>query len=309
MAKGYSYYLPIEQAKGRFYMRKHFTNNFQNITEQQLEQIKKDAETFRLEKEESNKKRTTFLRGPVSLYSDAIFYLTNPCINETYPSFDEKMLFLIHVVDPEYKIARTYTQAPLLTAYEQKQVKPEETDKINNHKRLHESLYHGVENHFGFSDPYLIQFERTFFNRFMLQKELLSNIQANHIQELFDKAIVVRSYERTSDEEYQEAINIAEQLIATQPDITNPNTVAFNILKQNKLIGGNASLRQTFLIFILSFDPELKMLQIYYDESMVPKMEERANNELGFYNTELIRLEQEYHKRFQPDKIISPWQI
>ena len=309
MAKGFSYFLPIEQAKGKFYMRSHFSTQFQDLTEERLEQIKKDAQEFIGYHANSEKNKTTFLRGPVSLYSDALFYLTNPMINNVYPSFDEKMAFLIHVIDPEYKVAKMYLQSDLLTLYEQKRLNPEDEEKKKEHLRKREQLFHTSESILGCTDPTFIQMERIFYNKFCLQKELLSNIQGNYIEELFDKSIVVRSYDRTTEEEYQEAINIAQKLVTLQPDMKNPNTVAFNILKQNKLLGGNGTLKQAFLIFILAYDPELTMLQIYYDESMVPKMIERSTEELGFYNKELIRLEQEYHKRFEPNKIISVWQI
>lgn len=309
MAKGFGYYLPIEQAKGRFYMRAHFSKNFAELTEERLEEIKKDAIKYVNEHSIEYNKKTTFLKRPISLYTDVIFYLTNPCINDTYPTFDEKMAFLIQVIDPEYKIAKMYLQSTLLTAYEQKNLKPEDGEKRRKHIDERNILFHQTENMFGFTDPTFVQMERIFFNRFGLQKELLSNIQGNYIEELFSKSIVVRSYNRTTEEEFEEANHIAQNLIALQSDITNPNTVAFNILKQNKLLGGNGTLKQAYLIFILAFDPELKMLQIYYDESMVPKMEARANEELGFYERELIRLEQEYHQRFEPEKIVSVWQI
>ena len=309
MAKGFSYYLPIEQAKGKFYMRAHFTNSFAELTEERLAEIKKDAERFIEQKKEQYRAITTFLRGPVFLYSDALFYLTNPTINRTYPTFDEKMAFLIQVVDPEYKVAKKYLQSTLLTPYEQKQLTESDEDKKVAHIHERDRLFRQVENEFGFTDPQFVNFERVFFNRFGLQKELVSNIQGNYVNELLDKAILVRSYEKSTDEDYQEAIRIAQNLIATQPDITNPNTVAFNILKQGKLIGANNTLKQALLIFILTVDPELNMLKIYLDESMVPRMMDRANEELGFYHKDLIRLEQEYHKRFTPDKIISEWQI
>lgn len=309
MARGINYYLPIEQAKSRFYMRSHISKDFTELTEERLEKIKKDAIEFVKKHTVEYNKKTTFFRRPISLYTDVMFYLTNPCINVVYPTFDEKMAFLIHVIDPEYKIAKMYLQSTLLTGYEQKNLKPEDEDKRKKHIDERNRLFRQTEIMLGFTDPTFVQMERVFFNRFGLQKELLSNIQGNYIDELFSKSIVVRSYNRTTDEEYEEANRIAQNLIALQNDITNPNTVAFNILKQNKLLGGNGTLKQAYLIFILAFDSELRMLQIYYDESMVPKMEARANEELGFYEKELIRLEQQYHQRFEPEKIVSVWQI
>ena len=43
------------------------------------------------------------------------------------------MAFLIQVIDPEYKIAKMYLQSTLLTAYEQKNLKPEDEEKRKKH--------------------------------------------------------------------------------------------------------------------------------------------------------------------------------
>ena len=155
MAKGFSYYLPIEQAKGRFYMRAHFSKNFAELTEERLEEIKKDAIKYVNEHSIEYNKKTTFLKRPISLYTD-----------DTYPTFDEKMAFLIQVIDPEYKIAKMYLQSTLLTAYEQKNLKPEDEEKRRKHIDERNILFHQTENMFGFTDPTFVQMERIFFNRF-----------------------------------------------------------------------------------------------------------------------------------------------
>ena len=168
MAAKFNYYLPIEQAKGRFYLRKHFSNDFKDITEERLKEIIKDAQEFRKKQNEQYSKKTTFLREPVSLYSSTMFYLTNPCIDSTYPTFDEKMAFLINVIDPEYIIGRMYIQAPLLTTYEQEELKDTTSDpKLDEHKRVHNVLYRQTENLFGCSDSQLIKFARIYFRRFI----------------------------------------------------------------------------------------------------------------------------------------------
>ena len=141
-----------------------------------------------------------------------------------------------------------------------------------------------------------------FYYSYILKEQLATNIKSNQVQELLDKGLTVRSYDKYTDEEYQHAINLAEQYIAIQPDYKNPNTVAFNLLKQNKLIGGNATFKQIFLLFVLIYDPELKAYQIYLDESTKKSCKKRMKEELGFYSEELIRLEKLYHKRFTPDK-------
>ena len=161
---------------------------------------------------------------------------------------------------------------------------------------------------FGMTDSDFLQFERIFYYTHILKQQLATNIKSNQTQELLDKGIAVRSYEKYTEEDYLRDINLAQTYIATQPDYQNPNTVAFNLLKQNKLIGGNGTFKQIFILFILISDPELKAYKIYLDESTKKRCKERMKEELGYYSEELIRLEKLYHERFMPNKIISIWQ-
>lgn len=307
--KYYGYYQPIESQRNKFYLRTHFSKNFTELTEEQKESIVQDAKKF---KEDLIKKG--FHRNPNQsyesfVYSRAITYLTDLNIHHIYPTFDEKMAFLIEVTDPELKIAKKYIQSSLLTPYEQKKEQNKDKNKEKQNRKTQDNLFREVEIEFGIGDPNLIKMEIIYFNKFNTQKELLSNIQGNYIEELLEKAIAVRSFNQITDEEYEQASNIAKNLISLQPDIKNPNTIAFNLLKQNKLIGGNGTLKQAILIFILIYDPELTMLKIFLDESTQTKIIQRAKEELGFYNKNLIRLEKEYHERFIPEKEISVWQL
>ena len=305
------YSLQYTSIRGRFFDRKKDSNNFKNITKEQIEQIKKDV----LQRKE--------IYGDISkseLYYRTLAYLTSINIHTKYKTYDERLLFLIYTMDPDLKIAQIYLESPLITLYESKNmVIPDKEDdeeeylEYQSKKELHNYTLAKIKtymhNSFGITDPDFVYFERLFYFSYVLKEQLATNIKSNQVQELLDKAITVRSYDRYSNEDYNHAIELAKQYIAIQPDYQNPNTVAFNLLKQNKLIGGDATYKQIFLLFILIYDPDLKAYQIYLDESTKKKCKKRMKEELGFYSEDLIRIEKLYHKRFTPDKIISIWQI
>lgn len=305
------YSVPVDSLRTKFYQRKNSSENFKNITKERIEEIKKDVET---------RKQIYGKVTPLELYIRTLSYLISFNIHMKYKTYDEKLVFLILTIDPNLTLAKMYTEAPLITMYEKdhmiipdKEEDEEEYFEYQAKKDTHNYTLAKIKSYmyenFGITDQDFLLFERLFYFRTVLNKELATNIKSNQLDEFFDKAITVRSYDKYSDEDYQLAINLAEQYITTQPDYENPNTVAFNLLKQNRLIGGNATFKQIFLLFILIFDPDLKAYQIYLDESTVKRCKKRMKEELGFYNEELIRLEKLYHKRFTPDKIISVWQI
>lgn len=307
-----TYFEPYQftSIRGRFFDRKKQSNNFKDITKEQIDSIKKDVE---------ERKKIYGNISSTELYYRTLAYLTSLNIHTKYKTFDERLVFLILTIDPDLTLAKMYTEAPLITLFEKehmimpdKEEDEEEYLEYITKKETHNNTVTNIKNYmyrnYGISDQDFLLFERLFYFRHVLNTELATNIKSNQLDEFFDKAITVRSYDKYSEEDYQNTINIAQQYIAIQPDYENPNTVAFNLLKQNKLIGGNSTYKQIFLLFILICDPELKAYQIYLDESTVKRCKKRMKEEMGYYSEELIRLEKLYHKRFTPEKIISIWQ-
>lgn len=306
------YNIPMDSLRIKFFQRKRDTNNFKNITEEQIKLIKEDIENRNKLYPENISKQELYIR--------TLAYLTSINIHSKYKTFDERVLFLILTIDPHLTIAKMYLESPLITLYESKNMvipdkeeDEEEYLEYQEKKETHNYTLARIKTYmfekFGITDQDFVYFERIFYFSHILKDQLATNIKSNQIKELMDKAITVRSYDKYTDEEYQQAITLAQQYISIQPDYQNPNTVAFNLLKQNKLIGGNQTFKQIFLLFILIYDPDLKAYQIYLDESTKKRCKKRMKEELGFYSEELIRLEKLYHKRFTPDKIISIWQI
>ena len=300
--------------KIKFYQRKHHTKQFKELTEEQIKKIKTEAETRK--KTFYNERATN---PKLDIYIKTLAYLTSPTVHMKYKTFDERMLFLIFTIDPELNIAKIYTQLPLITQYEEKHkpkfeelTEEEQKEYIEKRKKHNEVLKifnSTIFEQYSITDPDFVYFERVIYSKLLLSKQLATNIQANYTQELLDQGITVRSFERTTEEKYQNILKLVENYSINQPDYKNPNTVAFNLLRQNKLIGGDQTYKQMYLIFILTIDPELNALKIFYEETTWPRIKQRCINEMGFFHKELIRLEDLYHKRFIPEMKISDWQI
>lgn len=300
--------------KVKFYQRKHHTKQFKELTEEQITKIKKEAET---RKKTFYNERATNPR--LDIYIKTLAYLTSPTVHMKYKTFDERMLFLIFTIDPELNIAKLYTTLPLITQYEEKHkpkyeelTEEEQKEYIEKRKKHNETLKvfnSTIFEQYSITDPDFVYFERIIYAKDKLSKQLATNIQANYTQELLDQGITVRSFERTTDEQYENIQQLVQNYIINQTNHKNPNTVAFNLLRQNKLIGGDQTYKQIFLVFILTIDPELNALKIFYEETRWPRIKQRCIEEMGFFHKELIRLEDLYHKRFMPDKKISDWQI
>lgn len=300
----------IDILKTKFWQRRHFSKNFENITEEDIKRIKEKAIAFREKATEPINQKGYFSKPKTALYQETLRYLVNPTIGTEYPTFDERLVFLIYTLDPEFKISDLYMSAPYPTYFQRENADQKTLDKFDEQKyEIDRIINSKIPEVAGFSDPFFNFFEKKFYAKKILPTTLQKNITSNYVDELLTICRATKHFTNVTPEEYETTLKLAKQYLAQFENTPSPNTVAFNLLKQNKLIGGNNTIKQIAMLFVTLVDPDLNMLKIYYDESMYQKMEKRSNEELGFYNPELIRLEVEYHKAFTPNKLVSEWQI
>jgi hypothetical protein len=308
--KHYQYTPDMDILKIKFYQRKHFSKDFDNITEEDVKRIEERVNDFRTRVLDGKELNEVTFHERNALYASALRYLVSPTIGQEFPTYDERMLFLIKLMDPDVTIAQAYMQAPFKTSYEIAKADEEEKEYCLEHNRkLRAIINNEIVKMVGFTDPDFVFFERKYYAKFIRPNQLEKNITSNFVNELFDICKCVRHFRTVTPENYETSVELAKNYLAQFDETPSANTIAFNLLKQNKAVGGDNTIKQIALLFILLVDPELNMLKIYYDESMYPKMEERSMEELGFYNPELLRLEVEYHRAFTPEKKISEWQI
>lgn len=70
------------------------------------------------------------------------------------------------------------------------------------------------------------------------------------------------------------------------------------LIKSHRLLGIERG-DESYLFFIMAFDPELKLLQIYYEESLKENIKKRFEEEFQtFYSSRILDIEKYYNKRF-----------
>ena len=171
--------------------------------------------------------------------------------------------------------------------------------------RIQILLYLLIKNGY-FDDLKLLKFEEQFFKRFYSKKELITQVGQHNEDGFLLLAGLVDSFDNITDERFKELIETAQAWNAIVPDKHKTKTATYSATKQKDLLG-LTTLTEQFAFYILAVDPNLDMLRIYEEESMIPTTQERIEEAFGYYNPALITLEKKYHQRFCPDKKVSIW--
>lgn len=268
--------LPLERLQNKIFSQKREFKRFENISSEKFKELLIKAIAF-------NKKKIIYNYHCASsqelyFYTELLQYLTKPNIFEEFSSFDEKILFLIFCIDPECIIYRSYL------------------------KQENKNWTIKVREQIGICDKKLLVFEKEFVNKYFLVTEV--NIDHSRLLLLLSKNI--QNFNDIDDISFNK---IKEILICWQEIPNNQKdykTSAYNVLYQSRLLNLNG-IKEKIIFFIMSIDPNLRMLQIYNDECMIERIEKACIDEFGFYSQELIRLESLYHSKFCHDLEIDTW--
>lgn len=301
------HYIPIDHYKTKLYQRENLSENFKNTTEEDLAIIAKKVYK-RLEIIKDSKKYGTRNAERLDLYQNILMYLTNPSIHMDLPTYDERIAFLIMSVDPELITYKEFLNIELLSFEEISKVENKKErsrlfEERNNSLNIFESR---VREQLGFFDVKLLKFEEIFFKKFYSHRELITEVKQHNEDKIEFLSKMLSSFNSISDKRYNDLINIAQVWLSHVPDKYKIKIAIHSITKQRNLLGLN-TLAEQLAFFILVVDPELDMLRIYEEESMIPKTETRIIEEFGYYHPSLISLEQKYHERFCPNKKVSIW--
>lgn len=295
------YPVSIDMIEKKFFERGKDFKKFSNISAKDKAQIETEANQFKKRVLTQNN-----LYAPkIQLYEKTLLYLTTPTTSLQYKTFDEKVLFLISCVDPELQIFSSYLSSSIPTLEEictlpiEQQIE-EEQIRLAKIEELKKEIFSKI----GIHNTKLLKYESSMYRRY--NKGFKVNVKINYLTSLLNHAQNIKDFESLSDEDIAKINMIAEYYLTKTNNETNPNTAAFNILTQRARLLLQ-SLPEELAFFITITDPELKLLQIYEEESTIPNIRQRAINELGYYDQNILRLEKRYHQRFYPDKKISPW--
>lgn len=296
---------PVEYYTTRFYEKGKESNRFMDLTEDDLKELAKKVEEKRKIMVENVTYRTK-CTPKFDLYQSTLEYLTSANIHLKYKTFDERVAFLILMVDPNLIAYREYLK---LNAKSKEDIAKVE-DKDERDALLQErnqaiiNFQSNVREKLGFYDPKLIKYEEMYFNKFFSEKELITEVGNNNQEAVIFRAKVLRDFNGVSDERFEQLKDIAQGCLAIAPYDTKVAT--YSVINQKKLLK-LSGIAEQLALFILLVDSELDMLKIYEEESIMSEVERRIVEQFGYYNPELLNLEKKFHKRFCPDKELSFW--
>lgn len=301
--KYYKYDIPFNSFVKCFYSKNSYFHDLSEITTEKIKEIQENATFFTQEVKKRNKFNQLNNTQSI-LYQEAIFYVTK----DRLKTFDEKIIFLILLLDPELTMLKIYQSIniPSKKAIEKKLISEEKYKLIEERKNKILELEEKIRKQLGFCDINLINYENIYYKKFIKDSKLLKNIEVNLVDELLNFSIFIESFNQITEEDFKRLNNQAQLWISTSIEPQNFKTAAYNILKQRNLLNIKNK-EEMLLLFILIIDPELTMLTIYEEESKDEEIAKRAEEELGFYNKNLIYLEKLYKKKFCPNKKLSLW--
>lgn len=300
-------FIPVESFQNRFYLKERSSNGFSDLSEDRLAEIAKRVYKRQEMMEDSPIRRTERL-SKLERYQKTLLYLTSPQIHLEYKSFDEKLAFLIMVVDPELVTYKEFLKINLMSTSELFKVEDrKERERLMDLRNQTVSGYEStVREKIGFYDPRLLKYEELFFKKFYNDKELVTDVRMNNQDTLMLRARFIKSFDSISDERYEELVELSQLLLSLVPDKYNTSLATYSVVDQKKLLGLKNSYEQLAL-FVLLVDSDLDMLRIYEEESRMQNVEDRIKEQFGYYNTVLLSLERKFHNRFCPDKKVSVW--
>ena len=296
---------PVEYYTSKFYEKGKESKRFMDLTEDDLKELKKKVEEKRKMMSDNVTFRSVHM-PKFDVYQSALEYLTNPTIHLKYRTFDERVAFLIMMVDPELVLFREYLKLNVISKEEIAKVedKKERAALLQKRNQAILNFQSTVREKLGFYDAKLIKYEEMYFNKFLGEKELITEVGNNNQEAIVFRAKVLSNFDSVSDERFEQLKDIAQGCLSIAPYDTKVAT--YSVINQKKLLG-LSSMAEQLALFILLVDSELDMLRIYEEESMMSEVEKRIIEQFGYYNPELLKLEKKFHKRFCPDKELSFW--
>lgn len=305
MASGF---IPIEHYRTKFYQKEKQSKRFQDMSEEQLVEIAKKIYRKKEITQENNSYYHQRSISKLDRYQRTLLYLTNPNIHMDIKTFDERLAYLIMVADPELITFKEYLKRNIMSIQQISRIEDEaERERLfTERSQTLNEFETTVREQIGFFDVRLLKYEELFFKRFYNERELITEVGQNNEDNFLLYSVLVNSFDSISDQRYEELVEKAQTWLSLVPDKHRTKVATYSITNQKKLLGLNTMTEQ-LAFFILVTDPNLDMLRIYEEESMMPNVEERIIEAFGYYNKELLSLEKKFHTRFCPDKKLSIW--
>lgn len=301
----YTEYTP-EYYKTKLYQREREFKKFEKLDEEDLAELAKRI----YHKQENRSVNSYFHKDKLTNYMETIKYLTNPQIHMELKTYDERIAYLIMATDPELNAFKEFLKVDITSSKKINDEKDENTKKSLITQRESEilGLQSKIREKIGFYDSKLIKYEEVFFYKFICQRELITDVKKDFISKALYLVNFVTSFNRITDERYEELKEKAE----LWKTITNKDhdlfTSAYNSMNQAETIGLKSTIEQ-LVFMVLTADPNLDCLRIYEEESMIQETKRRCTELFNYFDMNLVELEKLYHARFCPEQKLSPWTL
>lgn len=233
---------------------------------------------------------------------DKYIMLLNYLITKKDYTYDEKLIFLISVFDPELKALNSFTNIVKLDKKEIEKLDPsnKKEELLEEYKCQFSKYELEVRKQIGFFEPNLYKIERL-FQKYLLEKYTLSqNVKINALISFINIIKDIKFHENfiLTNDEYENVRNICLEYQNNYPNY-KVKDVFYHAINQGTIINiNNYSEIIVFLVELL--DPTLSCFISYQEESTWKNMAERVDDTLAPYIKEIVELEKIYYKLYQP---------
>jgi len=277
----YNSYNDLDIKREKLYQRSVDFKNFQKIKPNEIPIIQKEAANF-LERIKSNKK----INVNIALENN-IAVLTYLTLGNTIAktSFDYRILFYIFTCDPN-----------LISFKEHLKAHPNSQERKNT-----------IRNQIGFYDERLTKYESLYFSKFLKDQELLHNIGSDIMPLFLLEANSVTTFSSISLKRFRSILKSIKEYQTNLLPTDDYKTILYHVYRQHKLLRLK-TIPEQLAFFIMSTDPNFKLLTIYQEENKMDIVAQRALSEIGYFNIKLIRKEQILKREFYPNLVLTEWE-
>ncbi len=296
----------VDTLRRQFHSRSVSFNNFQNITEQDIEKIKEKVNRINSYVKANN----SYLNGVgLNKYISALKYLTSPKIAMEYKTFDAKILHLILAVDPDLKMYDQFVISDITSLSSIKNAEPEKKAELEAKRAYDIDIFaNQIRKELGFYDGQLIKYERILRSTLFKKEGFYEDVTAPSIQPLLNRTAFIKNLDMIDEKQVEILKKSIEKWYIEAKNPQDFNSLAFNLLHKYKEMDIK-TIPEQLIYFMLIADPNLNMLKIYEEECTVQRIKSRSNEEVGFFNQGFIKLERMYHDKFEPNMILdSAWE-
>lgn len=151
----------------KFYQKENNSKSFLELSEEQLSIVSKMV--YKMQEKMST---TLSKKDENTKYQKTLEYLTNPLIHLDLKTFDERIAYLIMMIDPNLVTFKEYLKIDLISM---KEIDKIEDENIRNYlKTIRKQTISAYENtvreKIGFFDIKLLKYEEMFFNKFFNER-------------------------------------------------------------------------------------------------------------------------------------------